>query len=200
VRFWALFALVLAGAFATGHALAEPAPATIATKLQKRHEKLMEDLARIEKAAEDWSEIQAMRATGKYVLNRWEKKMEKDGKMDFHIFLERYRNDTLETLQFLERALGKEAYVDPLRKVFGDHLDTRLDIDWEQVDLMSVAGWLQKEFDAKVGVEGVPELGLTISFRGNMTLLAAILQIENLFDVRMRVEGDKLWFVVPTRD
>jgi len=200
-----LLPCLLAGAFLAGRAIAaknkkKPTPTEIVETLTKRHAKLMEDVEKIQKAGKDWTEIQEMRATGKYVLNRYEKKMEKDGKMDFHIFMERYRNDTLETLALLDRLLGKEAYVDPLRAVFGDALDDRLDIDWENVNLESVAGTLSRQFDAKVEIDGLPEEGLTINFRGNMTLLAAVLQIENLFDVRIRVDGDKLYFVIPERE
>jgi hypothetical protein len=205
VRHGALLACLVTAAFIAGHALAakhrkKPSPVEIVATLRKRHAKLMEDVAKIEKAGKDWTEIQEMRATGEYVLNRYEKKMEKDGKMDFHIFMERYRNDTLETLALLDRLLGKEAYVDPLRKVFGDALEKRLDIDWENVNIDDVTHWLSENFDAEVAVDGIPEQGLTISFRGNMTLLAAVLQIENLFDVRMRVEGEKLWFVIPDKE
>jgi len=197
VKHRALFVLGAIAAFAAGRALADPAPTAIVEKLRTRQAKLMEDVDKIQRAAADWTEIQQMRATGEFVLNRWELKMEKEGRMDFHIFMERYRNDTLETLAVLDRLLGKEAYVDPLRHVFGDSLEERLDIAWNDVNLQDVVDWLGERFKAQVGIDGLPEEGLTITFRGNMTLLAAVLQIENLFGVRMRVEGKKLYYVVP---
>ena len=194
----------LALAFGAGRALAQskskPSGVAVAEILRKRHTKLMEDVAKIEKAGKDFLEIQAMRETGKYVLNRYELKMEKEGRMDFHIFMERYRNDTMETLDLLDRLLGKQAYVDPLEKVFGERLDDQLEINWNDVNLQDVVDELAGQFNARVEIDGFPEEGLTISFRGKMTLLAAVLQIENLFDVRMRIEGKTLWFEVPDRE
>ena len=201
MRRFALLA-VLVAAFAGGRALAKPklAPADIAAELRKRHTKLMEDVTKIERAGSDFLEIQEMRATGKYVLNEWELKMEKSGRVDFHIFMERYRNDTLETLTLIEKFLGKEAYVDPLRRVFGEKLETPLEIAWDDVGLEDVIDELKDRFNADIDIDGDIEMGLTINFEGEMTLLAAVLQIENLFDVRIRVEGKKLWFVVPDRE
>ena len=199
-----LLALVacIATAFLAGRALANKHndPIEIAKLLRKRHVKLMEDVTKIQKAGKDFLEIQAMRATGKYVLNRYELKMEKDGRMDFHIFMERYRNDTLETLALLDKLLGKQAYIDPLRRVFGDRLDEQVEIDWDGENLQDIVDSLAEEFRADIDIDGFPEDGLTINFKGKMTLLAAILQIENLFDVRIRVEGKKLWFEIPDRE
>ena len=59
---------------------------------------------------------------------------------------------------------------------------------------------IEAAFPAKIATRGEFEMGLTISFSGKMTLLAALLQIENLFDARMEVEGDKLWFVALERE
>ncbi|MHC4939850.1 MAG: hypothetical protein ACYTHK_12840 [Planctomycetota bacterium] len=192
----------IACAFLAGRALADKQNDSIeiAELLRKRHTKLMEDVTKIQKAGKDFLEIQAMRATGKYVLNRYELKMEKDGRMDFHIFMERYRNDTLETLALLDKLLGKQAYIDPLRKVFGDRLDEQVEIDWDGVNLQDIVDSLADQFNAEIDIDGFPEDGLTINFKGKMTLLAAVLQIENLFDVRMRVEGKKLWFEIPDRE
>lgn len=190
--------LVLAVAFGAGHALAKPERDVgwIVKTLRTRHDKLMSDVRKIDRAGKDFVEIQEMRATGEYVLNEHELKMEKSGRKDFHIFMERYRNDTLETLALLEKLLGKEAYVDPLRKVFGDRLDTQLEVAWEDVTLDEVAEELADRFKAKVDVDGHSDMNLMISFEGKMTLLAVILQVETLFECETRVEGDKLFFVV----
>ncbi|MHC4410930.1 MAG: hypothetical protein ACYS0F_18230 [Planctomycetota bacterium] len=198
MRLLALLAC-LAVAFSVGRAAAQSGkdPASVAGVLRKRHTKLMEDVTKIQQAGKDFLEIQAMRETGKYVLNRFELKMEKQGRMDFHIFMERYRNDTLETLDLLDQLLGKQAYIDPLRKVFGDRLDEQIEVDWDGENLQDVVDGLADQFNAEIDIDGFPEEGLTIDFRGKMTLLAAVLQVENLFDVTMRIEGKKLFFVVP---
>jgi len=194
-------AALLAGAFVSGRALAGPddrakQEATIAL-LKKRQTKLYEDIKKIERAAKDWTEIQAMRKSGEFVLNKYELKMEKEGRQDFHIFMERFRNDTLDTLVILDRIVGKQAYIDPLRKVFGDKLDQIVRVDWVDMQLEDIADELTGAFQVKIKIRGHFDNEKSISFDGKMTVLAALLQLETLFDVDLAVEGDTLWLVVP---
>ena len=202
-----LLAIATGAAYVAGRSFAEEKPnaprndaLTTIALLQKRQKKLYEDIQKIENAAVDWADIQAQRAEGKYELNKFERKMERQGSKDFHIFMERYRNDTLDTLVILDRVLAKQAYVDPLRKVFGTKLDVQIDVDWEEMTIDDVIDELEAAFPAKMGTKGEFQRGLTISFNGKMTLLAALLQIENLFDAEMEIEGDKLWFVALEKD
>ncbi len=76
-----------AAAFWAGRAIADekakssakpPAKEAVAL-LIKRQAKLYEDIKKIENAAVDWIDIQEQRAEGKFELNRFERKMEKDG-------------------------------------------------------------------------------------------------------------------------
>jgi hypothetical protein len=179
---------------------AKAIPAGTIKTLRDRQKVLMADVEKIASAAKDIVEIRQQRATGLYVMNDFELKMERTGKKDFHIFMERYRNDTLETLALLDKVLDKQAFVDPLRGVFGKHLEDRIEILWDDFDLEAVVEELETGFDVTVEIEGDYDEGHTINFEGKMTLLAALLQIENLFDVRMRVEGKKLIYVVPDRE
>ena len=165
--------------------------------LKKRQAKLYEDIRKIERAAKDWTEIQAMRKSGEFVLNKFELKMEKEGKQDFHIFMERYRNDTLDTLVILDRIVGKQAYVDPLRRVFGDKLDETVEVAWVDMQVHDIADELSRAFKVKIEVEGQFDNEKSISFNGRMTVLAALLQLETLFDVDLRVDEDTLVLVVP---
>jgi hypothetical protein len=208
--FAALFGAVLIATFLGGYSLAQDAgkdkpaekaiPADTVKKLRDRHKTLMVDVEKIEMAAKHIVEIREQRATGLYIINEYELKMERTGKKDFHIFMERYRNDTLNTLALLDSALGKQAYVDPLVTVFGERLQDRVTIVWEEWDLEDVIEELETQYDVSVEMEGSFDEGHTISFEGEMTLLAALLQIENLFDVRMRVDGEKLVYVIPERE
>jgi hypothetical protein len=138
-----------------------------------------------------------MRKSGEFVLNKYELKMEKEGKQDFHIFMERYRNDTLDTLVILDRIVGKRAYVDPLRAIFGDKLDETVEVAWVDMQVEDIAAELARAFRVRIEVRGQFEHEKSISFNGRMTVLAALLQIETLFDVDLAVEGDTLWLVVP---
>ncbi|MHC4954395.1 MAG: hypothetical protein ACYTGZ_10950 [Planctomycetota bacterium] len=192
--------------FVAGRAIAEPTAAQkkkyakAAELLKTRQKKLYEDIHKIDRAGKDYREIQEMRKHPEFILNKYELKMEKNGKKDFHIFMERYRNDTLDTLAILDRVLGKEAYIDPLRRVFSEEkLNVSFEVDWDDIGLDEIVDELATVFKAKIDVKGKMEHGLTINFNGKMTLLAALLQIESLFDVYMEVEGDRLWFVVPDK-
>lgn len=210
--FPALFGALFIAMFVGGYTVAQDAkknkeepkakviPANTIKTLRDRHNRLMLDVEKIEMAAKHIVEIREMRESGLYVLNDYEIKMEKTGKKDFHIFMERYRNDTLETLTLLDKVLNKQAFVDPLTVVFGDHLNDRVEIYWEDFDLEDVIEELETEYKVSVDIEGKFDEGHTISFEGSMTLLAALLQIENLFDVRMRVDGKKLIYVIPDRE
>ena len=199
MRFPVRFTLLLVAAFAIGHAVAKNPPPPLADTLTKRHDVLMKDLQKIRMAAKHIVDIQETRRKG-FELSDYEAKMERDGRKDFHIFMERYRNDTLETLTIIERALGVEKFVDPLYAVFGKSLKDRVEINWSDKNLEDVVDEFQANYKVEIEIEGDFDEGHTIEFEGQMTLLSALLQVENLFDVRMRIEGKKLIYVVPERD
>ena len=107
-------------------------------ELAEHEERLLRDVAKIGQACEDVLEIRKMRESGQYVLNDEEKKMERQGREDFHIFMERFRNDTLEVLEILDAAASGKSAVDPLRRVYGKALDQIVTVGWndEELDLM----------------------------------------------------------------
>jgi len=193
--------LLAAGLFALGHGLARGAAdyGAICRELVERQQKLLKDVERIEQAAGDVVEIRKMRESGEFVLNDEEKKMERQGRMDLHIFMERCRNDTLEVLEILDRALGDGVYVEPLRQYFGDHLDEVVDVRWEEVGLEQVVEDLSEGYGVKLFVRGEIDQSKTMSLRGEMTLLSMLLYIENVFDAKLTAIDGHLWFVPAAR-
>jgi len=187
-------AAAIAAAFLAGRGLAGGHDALV-KDLQERQQMLFRDLNKIDKAAKDVVEIREMRESGKYVLNSEERKMEKQGRTDFHIFMERYRNDTLETLRILERVLQKEDYVDPLQRAFGKALEEIVAVNWDERELEDVIADLEAGYGVKLNVSGELDYRKTLSLRGDMSLLAILLYIENVFDAKLVLREGSLWFV-----
>lgn len=190
----ALLALV---AFVAGRGLAgdkDDAAAEVRA-LASRQKKLYGDLAKIEQAVKDIVEIREMRESGEFVLNDEEEKLERQAKRDFHIFMERYRNDTLRALAHLERLLGKEQYVDPLKRRFGKAFDVAVPVDWNEVALDEIVAELVGAYGVKMFVHGEVDYRKTMSLQGEISLKAILLQIENVFDARLVEKDGELWFV-----
>ena len=171
------------------------ATATDIRALVGRQKKLYGDLAKIEQAVKDIVEIREMRASGEFVLNDEEKKLEKQSRQDFHIFMERYRNDTLRALATLDRLLGKEQYVDPIRRKFGKAFDDPVAVDWNEVALDEIVSELVESYGVKMFVRGEIDSRKTMSLQGEISLKAILLQIENVFDARLVERSGELWFV-----
>lgn len=196
MRFLAVLLLALAG-FLLGSGLAhgkESAPDAARTLLTKQQD-LFADLEKIEKAAKDIVELREQRASGKYILNKEELALEKQARMDLHIFMERSRNNTLEVLAIYDRLLGKEAYVDPLRKLFGKALYQTVEVAWDEKDLEEIVDDLIEGYGVKMFIKGDIDIRRTMSLNGEMTLLAILLQIENVFDAKLTLKDGHLWFV-----
>lgn len=189
-----------AAAFLAGHGVAaDDDPATITRILMRRQKRLYGDIEKIQKAVGDVLEIRAMREGGDYVLNDEEKRMERQGRLDFHIFMERYRNDTLRVLAILDRALGKERYVDPLRRKFGKKLDQIVAVNWHETSLEEIVDELVGAYGVDMYVRGDVDIRRTISMHGEMSLLAILLQIENVFDCKLVEDEGELWFTNVSR-
>jgi hypothetical protein len=192
-----LFPLALAAAFAGGLRLARGADGDDAIrKLAEHQAKLAGDLRKIEQAAKDIVEIRKDRESGRFVLNAEERKLEREGREDFHIFMERFRNDTLEVLRILDRAGGKEEFVEPLRRVYGDALDVAIPVEWEDEDFEAVVGELGEKFGVRINVSGEVDDRKTVSLSGQMSLLAVLLQLENIYDGKFVVRDGHLWFAL----
>jgi hypothetical protein len=184
----------LAAAFCGGLRLAQGAgPDDAMDRLDDHERLLLKDLAKIEQACKDVLEIRKMRESGEYVLNDEEKKMERQGREDFHIFMERFRNDTLEVLDILDAAVEGRPPVDPLRRLYGKALDQVVTVDWNDEDLDVILGEISHTYGVPIQVSGEMDRRRTLSLSGEMSLQAVLLQIENVFDGKFVVKDGSLW-------
>ena len=195
-----LVTVLAAGAFFLGSNVAQGEGvktnfAKIAKLLYTRQEDLFKDLVKIERANKDIVELRKLRDSGEFILNKEERKLEKQARKDFHIFMERLRNNTLDVLAIYDRELGKQAYIDPLRKVFGKSLYSTVQVDWDEQDLDTIVDELVEGYGVKMYIKGDVDIRRTMSLQGNMTLLSILLQIENVFDAKLVYRNDTLWFV-----
>jgi len=192
-----LVPVAAAAAFLAGSQFAGGAPkANEAIRtLQKRQKMLHGDLRKIEQAVKDIVELREMRESGKYILNHEEKKLERKSRTGFHIFMERYRNGTLGTLQIYERLLRKQDYVDPLRRFFGRSLDEIVQVKWDEEAIEDIVGEIADGYNVQLNIGGSLDYRKTISLEGEMSVLAILLYIENIWDAELIVKNDKLWFV-----
>ncbi len=195
-----LVTVLAAGAFFLGSNVAQGEGvktnfAKIAKLLYTRQEDLFKDLVKIERANKDIVELRKLRDSGEFILNKEERKLEKQARKDFHIYMERLRNNTLDVLAIYDRELGKQAYIDPLRKVFGKSLYSTVQVDWDEQDLDTIVDELVEGYGVKMYIKGDVDIRRTMSLQGNMTLLSILLQIENVFDAKLVYRNDTLWFV-----
>ncbi len=194
-----LVAVLAAGAFLLGSSVAQGEGAKDNTKIAKllynRQKDLFKDLVKIERANKDIVELRKLRDAGEFVLNKEERKLEKQARKDFHIFMERIRNNTLDVLAIYDRELGKEAYIDPLLKVFGKSLYSTVEVNWDEQGLDEIVDELVAGYGVKMYIKGNVDIRRTMSLQGNMTLLSILLQIENVFDAKLVYRNDTLWFM-----
>jgi len=192
---WSVVAAA-AVAFLVGSQLAGGAPKrAVGPELLKRQKKLFKDLDKIRMAAKDIVELREIRESGKYILNHEEKKLEKKSRMDFHIFMERARNDTLEVLRIYDRVLNKQDYIDPIRRYFGRALDEIITVNWDEEAIEDVVNEIADAYNVKLHIAGDLDYRKTISLNGEMSLLAVLLYLENLWDAQLTIRNGKLWFV-----
>jgi len=194
--------LAIAAAFLGGTHVARGGGSTDAVgQLEDHEELLLKDLAKIEQACKDVLEIRKMRESGQYILNDEEKKMERQGREDFHIFMERFRNDTLEVLEILDAAASGKSAVDPLRRVYGNALDQIVTVAWSEEELETMLGELSQTYGVPINTSGEMDRRRTMSLSGEMSLLSVLLQIENVYEGKFIVRDGQLWLVlVPPED
>lgn len=197
---WATLLAVLA-AFVLGTRMAPAGDERkgIADELLKRHKFLASDLKRVQRAILDINEIRRMREKGGYKLNSTERSMEKKGRQDFHIFIERIRNDTLQVLDIYERALKKQAYIDPIRKKFGRTLVELVEVDWREEPLEDIVAEIAEGYNVRINVSGDIDYRKSMSLSGEMSLMSILLYMENVFDAKLVLRNDKLWFIPVSR-
>jgi hypothetical protein len=192
---WSVVAAA-AVAFLLGSQLAGGAPKRpVGQELLSRQQRLFADLDKMRQAAKDIVELRDVRESGKYVLNHEEKKLEKKSRMDFHIFMERSRNDTLEVLRILDRVLKKQDYVDPIRRHFGRALDEIITVNWDEEAIEDVVSEIASAYNVRLNISGDLDYRKTISLNGEMSLLSVLLYLENLWDAQLVLKGGKLWFI-----
>lgn len=193
-RILALLAGILVAGVA-GAAAGRADPVEVAAELARRHEWLHSDLERLERAASDLKYIEEVKADPDLVLVPEDKALERRGRLDLHIFLERYRNDTLEVLQLLEDVLDKRAYVDPLEKRFGKSLHELVAVDWQDMSLDQIVGDINQVYNMQLNMDAVFDTRKTMTLQGEMSLFSILLQIENTLGAQLRVEKNgELWF------
>jgi len=194
-----LVALAVLGAFVLGSRMAPAADederAGVADELLRRHKMLAGDLRSVQKAVKDIVEIRQMREQGGYVLNETERSMEKQGRQDFHIFMERIRNDTLEVLEIYDRVLNKQAYVDPVRRKLGRAMVELVAVNWQDQPLEDIVAEISEGYKVRINVSGEIDYRKTMSLNGEMSLLSILLYIENVFDAKLVVRNGELWFL-----
>lgn len=185
-----------AAAFLFGAVLSadESTPAGLATELTRRQRYLFKDLAKIERAVAGMQEIREMRDAKIYSLTPEERKLERKSRQDFHIFMERFRNDTLEVLEMYDRALKKEDYVDPLRRVFGRALREVVQVKWEEVPMEDVVSELANGYGVRMNVSGELDYRKTMTLSGDMSLQSILLYIENVWNAELVLKNGELWF------
>jgi hypothetical protein len=192
----------LAAAFLGGMRLARGAgDEDMLKELVGHEEKLLDDLKKIEQACKDVIEIRKMRESGEYTLNDEEKKMERQGREDFHVFMERFRNDTLEVLEILDAAAGTRHAVDPLRRVYRKALDQLVTVAWNDEELDLLLGEISQTYGVPIQISGEMDRRRTMSLSGEMSLLSVLLQIENVFEGKFVVRDGHLWLeLLPPED
>lgn len=165
-------------------------------RLAEHEALLLKDLGKIEQACKDVLEIRKMRESGQYVLNDEERKMERQGREDFHVFMERFRNDTLEVLEILDAAVEGKGATDPLRRVYGKALDQVVTVAWTDEELDLLLGEISEGYGVTINLSGEMDRRRTMSLSGEMSLLSVLLQIENVYDGKFVVKDGHLWFVL----
>ncbi|MCK6461733.1 MAG: hypothetical protein L6Q95_17775 [Planctomycetes bacterium] len=187
----------LAAAYLAGLTLARGEGDESAIKELLSHEELLlQDLKKIEQAVKDVLEIRKMRESGQFVLNDEEKKLERQGREDFHVFMERFRNDALEVLAILDAAVEGKSAVDPLRRVYGKALEQLVTVAWNEEELDLLLGEISQTYGVPIHTSGEMDRRRTMSLNGEMSLLSVLLQIENVFDGKFVVRDGHLWLVL----
>lgn len=187
--------LLAVACFGSGSLLARAAGslAEEVKALRLRQETLRKDIVKIERAAADVLDVQQTRDKG-FELNSEERSMEKRARLDFHIFMERYRNDTLETLAILDRLCGGKEE-DPLKRLFGKALEEPVEVSWHDREFDAIVDELSDAYKVKFSVRGEYDTRLTMSLEGSFSLRSILDQIEEVYGMKLSVEGSEAVFV-----
>ena len=165
----------------------------VAKELVDRQKKLFGDIERIEQARKDLLEVMATRKAGTFVLNKQEIRLEKSSRSHLHIFMERFRNDTLETLALYDRLVTKtERGV--LEVAYGKRLNQIVEVAWRERALDEIADELIGAYGVKLFIKGNVDINRTMSLIGEMSLAAIFEHIQNTFQVKIINDDGELWF------
>ncbi len=165
----------------------------VAQELLQRQEKLMADLQRMATARKELIEVMETRSSGEFILTREEEKLERTSRVQLHIFMERYRNDTLETLAMYERVLGKRKKRDLLATSFGTPLTEIVSVGWTEQGLEEVMDEINDGYNVAIFIKGNVDVSRTISLRGDMSVAAIFEHIRNTFRVKLIEDDGELW-------
>jgi len=181
-------------AFAAGLGIARAGPREDACKaFQARQATLWNDLRKIEKATYEFGEVEKTRAEG-YQLSYDDREMERHARLDFHIFMERYRNDTLEALAELDRICGGGAE-DPLRAILGKAMEEVVEVNWSDRTFEEIVAQIEAGYNVRITVRGEWDSRVSMSLEGPYSLRSILDQIEEVFAMRLVAEGRDLVFL-----
>ena len=122
-----------------------------------------------------------------------ELRLEKRAKKDLHIFMERYRNNTLEALDIYDELLGLKVQ-DLLTHIFGKAVDRVVEVEWSDWSFDEIADELSESYGVDLFVKGSVMSRKTMSLEGRMTLRAILDHIENRFGAKLVLDEGEAWF------
>jgi hypothetical protein len=165
----------------------------VAKGLVERQKKLFGDIERIEQARKDLLEVMATRKEGKFILNKEEIRLEKSSRSHLHIFMERFRNDTLETLALYDRLVANKA-LGVLEAAYGKKLTEIVEVAWREEGLEAISDQLGEAYGVNLFIKGNVDVNRTMSLVGEMSLAAIFEHIANTFQVKVINDDGELWF------
>jgi hypothetical protein len=165
----------------------------LAQELLQRQEKLVQDIERMSTARKELIEVMETRSSGEFILSKEEEKLERTSRVQLHIFMERYRNDTLEILAMYEKVLGKTKKRDLLEETFGKTLTEVVSVGWTEQGLEELMDEINEGYNVAIFIKGNVDLSLTMSLRGDMSVAAIFEHIRNTFRVKLIQDDGELW-------
>ena len=187
------------GYYAGGLWLQAPVPASrmaaTARDLLERQKVLYKDLNTIGQARKDILYLRKVREDGTLFITPAEEKLEKRARKDLHIFMERFRNNTLEVLDIYDRVLGKTR-ADVYERAFGKTADEIVGVELDDVGAEEVADFLWQSYGVRVLVDPEVSRMRSMSLEGELSLRAVLQQVETSLRVKLVQDGKRFVFEV----
>ena len=156
---------------------------------------LYKDLNTIGQARKDILYLRKVREDGTLFITPAEEKLEKRARKDLHIFMERFRNNTLEVLDIYDRVLGKTR-ADVYERAFGKTADEIVGVELDDVGPEEVADFLWQSYGVRVLVDPEVSRLRSMSLEGELSLRAVLQQVETSLRVKLVQDGKRFVFEV----